>query len=65
MNARLPPATQVLSFYYRYLATAEPLTDVVYGPQVCIAKQFVPVCFHGLNKTPYQVYPTHRPVSDY
>lgn len=27
-------AVQVLSFYYRYLAAAKPLTDVVYGEEV-------------------------------
>lgn len=27
---------QVLALYYRYLAAAEPLTDVVYGPEVRI-----------------------------
>ena len=26
----------MLSFYYRYLAAAEPLTDVVFGPEVRI-----------------------------
>ena len=26
--------SKVFAFYYRYLAAAEPLTDVVYGPKV-------------------------------
>ncbi|CAM9136456.1 unnamed protein product, partial [Laminaria digitata] len=30
---------QVLSFYYRYLAAAEPLTDVVYGPEAAKARK--------------------------
>lgn len=30
----LVDGTQVLSFYYKYLAAAEPLTDVVYGAEV-------------------------------
>lgn len=25
---------KVLAFYYKYLAAAEPLTDVVFGPEV-------------------------------
>ncbi|CAM9512220.1 unnamed protein product [Scytosiphon promiscuus] len=31
--------TQVLSFYYRYLAAAEPLTDVVYGAEAAEARK--------------------------
>ncbi|CAM9323331.1 unnamed protein product [Ectocarpus fasciculatus] len=31
--------TQVLSFFYRYLATAEPLTDVVYGEEAAEARK--------------------------
>lgn len=34
MNATGMCALKVLAFYYRYLAAAEPLTDVVYGPKV-------------------------------
>ena len=26
--------SKVLAFYYKYLAAAEPLIDVVYGPKV-------------------------------
>ncbi|CBJ28283.1 expressed unknown protein [Ectocarpus siliculosus] len=31
--------TQVLCFFYRYLATAEPLTDVVYGEEAAEARK--------------------------
>ncbi|CAM9252394.1 unnamed protein product, partial [Laminaria digitata] len=34
---------QVLSFYYRYLAAAEPLTDVVYGPEAAKARRQEPI----------------------
>lgn len=30
----LPPLTKVLYFYYRYLAAARPLIDLVYGAEV-------------------------------
>ena len=39
---------QVLSFYYRYLAAAQPLTDVVYGAEVrfdSVPKRFFEVVF--------------------
>lgn len=37
ISFRLLLSTKVLSFYYRYLAAAEPLTDVVYGQEVRVA----------------------------
>ncbi|CAM9209356.1 unnamed protein product [Scytosiphon promiscuus] len=40
-------SAQVLSFYYRYLAAAKPLTDVVYGTEAAKARQLeaiLPAC---------------------
>eukprot|EP00752_Nemacystus_decipiens_P008516 g7605.t1 len=34
---------QVLSFYYRYLAAAQPLTDVVYGAEAAEARKQEPI----------------------
>ncbi|CAM9221799.1 unnamed protein product [Ectocarpus fasciculatus] len=43
---------QVLSFYYRYLAAAQPLTDVVYGKEAAEARKLEAILPVGATKSP-------------
>ncbi|CAM9743090.1 unnamed protein product [Ectocarpus sp. 6 AP-2014] len=43
---------QVLSFYYRYLAHAKPLTDVVYGKEAAEARKLEAILPAGTTKSP-------------
>ncbi|CAB1114600.1 unnamed protein product [Ectocarpus sp. CCAP 1310/34] len=43
---------QVLSFYYRYLAHAKPLTDVVYGKEAAEARKLEAILPPGATKSP-------------
>ncbi|CAM9757483.1 unnamed protein product [Ectocarpus sp. 12 AP-2014] len=46
--------TQVLSFFYRYLATAKPLTDVVYGKEAAEARKLEAILPPGASEFPQE-----------
>ncbi|CAM9209280.1 unnamed protein product [Scytosiphon promiscuus] len=48
-------SSQVLAFYYRYLAAAEPLTDVVYGTEAAQARKLEAVLPAGGAEPPPRV----------
>ncbi|CAM9221840.1 unnamed protein product [Ectocarpus fasciculatus] len=56
--------TQVLSFYYRYLAAAKPLTDVVYGKEAAEARKLEAIIPPGSKPKPATSHATVGPFTN-